>query len=104
MSNAFTQAIRDGWKAGRAAFGVDFTVAGDSTTYKGCQLTTDDLQLLGLGGFTQDYSGGLEYLSNEVTIANGAKVTINGVTYRVEHAASSSDDPVRKLFLIGKEK
>lgn len=100
----FSNMVGDGFKEARRDFGVDFTVTGVSGTFRGVQHSTADLLALGSGGFTQDYLGGLEYLSTEVTILNGGKVTISGTTYRVEHASGSTEDPVRMVFLIGKEK
>ena len=98
----FANMVVAGFKEARDTFGVNFVYLG--ATYRGVQRDTEEMQLLGSGGFRDDYSGGLEFLSTDVTIPNGAKVTIGSVIYRVEKASDTEDDPVRLMFLIGKEK
>jgi len=100
----FSNMVVDGFKEARSEFGVDFTVTGVTGTFRGVMRTTDDMLMAQIGGFQQDYLGGLEYLSADVTISNGGKITIGSTTYRVEHAQSSVEDPVRTVFLTGKEK
>lgn len=100
----FADMVTMGFVEARAAFGVDFTVDGVSGVYRGVQRSTDELLPVGLGGAMDDYAGGLEYMSTEVTVPLGGKVTLGGVTYRVEHANSDSADPVRLVYLVGKDK
>ena len=90
-----------GFKEARATFGVTFSVTGVTGAFRGVQRSTDELLPVAIGGMMQDYAGGLEYLASEVTIINGGKVTIGSTTYRIEHASSSPDDPVRLVYLIG---
>lgn len=96
--------VVSGFKEARTAFGVNFTVTGVSGTYRGVMRDTDYLLALGSGGFTNDCSGGLEYLSDEVTINIGNKVTIGSRTYRVDKFNDSDEDPVRVAFLVGVNK
>lgn len=102
--HAFNDMLKAGFCEARKQFGVSFTVAGISGTFKGVQHSTSDMLILGSGGFMQDYAGGLEYLTADVTIPNGRKVTIGGVVYRTEHASGESIDPVRMVFLTGVDK
>lgn len=102
--NDFKNMVAAGFLEARNHFGVSFTVSGVTGTFKGVQRSTDELLPVAIGGMMQDYAGGLEYLSSEVTITNGGKVTIGSTTYRVEHASSSPDDPVRLVYLIGLQK
>ena len=93
-----------GFRSARQVFGVDFTVAGDSTTYRGVMRDTAEMLPLQSGGMPQDYDGALDTLKDDVDPNVGTKLTINGITYRIEHKQGSEDDPVQTLFYTGIQK
>lgn len=88
----------------RATFGVDFTVNAGATTYRGVMLSGPEILALGLGGFTQDWNRGLQFLGAEVTITNGDKITIGSNTYRALRPDTSDEDPVQMVALEGVNK
>ena len=90
------------FREARRVFGVDITY--NAATYRGVQVETSELLPVMSGGFPQDYSGAVDVLTDELSPAIGDKLTINGVTYRVEHKSSSAEDPVTRLFLQGVSK
>ena len=97
--------LSSGFKEARKEFGTDFTVTGVSGTFRGVMRDTEYMIALGSGGFTADYAGALEYFPDDVTVAIGGKVTINGTVYRVEKYGDADDtDPTRTLFLTGVNK
>jgi hypothetical protein len=97
--------VKAAFREARKAFGVSFTVAGDSNTYKGVMLSGEELLPLMPGGFPEDYSKGLQFDQGEVTLAIGGLVTIGGIVYRIGRFSDSSDeDPIKVAMLTGKDK
>ena|ERR1017187_1270978 len=96
--------VTNAFAAARSAFGVPFTVTGNSQVYYGVQRETSDMLPLGSGGFMQDYDGGLEVNNTEIDPPIGTTILLDGNPMRIQHKASSGEDPVTLWYLIGVSK